>query len=161
MPDFVPFWFASRSDHKITEVTESEAELRARLPPLEADSLADRLRTKLLEFMKEQALRVSQTERLPGSSEVLESIIGKYKTLQGERGQFGTTSMLLAIGAFVGRLTVSGIREALQTIQGAALHKWEEISLGSTIQSQRKQAFPSPQQRRKTGSNQLAVTGTN
>ena len=69
--------------------------------------------------------------------------------------------MLIAIGAFVGRLTVSGIRAALQTIQGAALHKWEEISLGSTIQSQRKQAFPSPQQRRKTGSNQLAVTGTN
>ena len=128
---------------------------------MKADSLADRLRTKLLEFMKEQALQVSQTERLPGSSEVLESIIGKYKVLQGERGQFGTTSMLLAIGAFVGRLTVSGIRAALQTVQGAALNKWEEMNLGSTIQSQRKQAFSSPKQRIKTGSNQLALTGTN
>ena len=75
---------------------ESEAELRERLPPVEADSLADRLRRKLLEFMKEQALRVSEIERLPGSSEVLESIIGKYKTLQGEKGQFGATSMLLS-----------------------------------------------------------------
>lgn len=140
---------------------ESEAELRERLPPVEADSLADRLRRKLLEFIKEQALRVSETERLPGSSEVLESIIGKYKTLQGEQGQFGATSMLLAIGAFVGRLTVSGIRTALQTIQGAALHKWEQTNLGSTIQSQRKRAFPSPKRGTKTVSTQLALTGTN
>lgn len=140
---------------------ESEAELRERLPPVKADSLADRVRRKLLEFMKEQALRVSGTEPLPGSSEVLESIIGKYKTLQGEQGQFGATSMLLSIGAFVGRLTVSGIRTALQTIKGAALDKWEQNNLGSTIQSQRKQAFPSPKCGIETGSNQLALTGTN
>ncbi|MCY2989110.1 MAG: hypothetical protein NTY19_14740 [Planctomycetota bacterium] len=140
---------------------ESEAELRERLPPVEAGSLADRLQRKLLEFMKEQALRVSETERLPGSSEVLESIIGKYKTMQDEQGQFGATSMLLAIGAFVGRLTVGGIRTALQTIQGVALSKWEKINLGSTIPSQRKQAFPSPKRGIETGSNQSALTGTN
>jgi hypothetical protein len=143
---------------------DSEAALRARLPPVEADSLADRLRTKLLEFMQEQALQVSGTERLPGSSEVLESIIGKYKTLQGERGQFGATSMLLAIGAFVGRLTVSGIRTALQTIKGAALDTWAHVHLGATIQSQRKRAFPSPKRGLENGtemgSNQLALTGT-
>ena len=83
----------------------------------------------------------------------------KYKTLQGEKGQFGATSMLLAIGAFVGRLTVSGIGTALQTIKGAALDKWEQINLGSTIQSQRKQAFPSPNRGIETGSNQLGLTG--
>jgi hypothetical protein len=140
---------------------ESAAQLRERLPQVDADSLAARLREKLLEFMEEQALRVSEGQRLPGSSEVLESIIGKYKTLQGERGQFGATSMLLAIGAFVGRLTVGGIRTALQTIHAGALKTWEQINLGSTIQSQRKQAFPSPNRGTKTGSNQLLLTCTN
>jgi hypothetical protein len=140
---------------------ESAAEFRARLPALESDSLADRLRGKLLEFLQDQALHVCGTERLPGSSEVLESIIGKYKTLQGEKGQFGTTSMLLAIGAFVGRLTVSGIRTALQTIKGAALDQWEQTHLGSTIQSQRKRAFPNRNRGIETGSNQLALTGAN
>ena len=128
---------------------------------MKADSLADRVRRKLLEFMKEQALRVAGTERLPGSSEVLESIIGKYKTLQGEQGQSGATSMLPSIGAFVGRPTVSGICPALHTIQGAALDKWEQVNLGSTIQSQRKQAFPRPKRGIETGSDQLALTGTN
>ena len=140
---------------------ESVAQLRQRLPRVDADSLAHRLREKLLEFMKEQALRASEAERLPGSSEVLESIIGKYKTLQGEQGQFGATSMLLAIGAFVGRLTVGGIRTALHTINAAALKTWEQTNLGSTVQSQRKQAFPSTNCGTKTGSNQLLLTCTN
>ena len=46
----------------------SETEFHGQLLPVEAGSLAARLREKLLEFMKEQALRVSDTERLPGSS---------------------------------------------------------------------------------------------
>lgn len=139
----------------------SEAQLRERLPQLKAGCLADRLRGKLLEFMKEQALHPSQGERLPGSSEVLESIIGKYKTLQGERGQFGVTGMLLAIGVFVGRVTVKGIATALRTIKAEALQQWQQTNLGSTIQSQRKQAFPSPKTGTKTGSTQLALTLTN
>jgi hypothetical protein len=136
----------------------SEAQLIERLPNVETDSLADRLRGQLLGFVKDQASHASESERLPGSSEVLESIIGKYKTLQGEKGQFGVTSMVLAIGAFVGRLTVDGIRTALQTIKGATLKAWEENNLGSTIQSQRKQAFQSPKIGTKTGSDQLVLT---
>jgi len=149
--------FVRREGHHAHSV----AQLRRRLPRVDADSLADRLREQLLEFVNEQALRVSDAESLPGSSEVLESIIGKYKTLQGEQGQFGATSMLLAIGAFVGRLTVTGIRTALQTINAGALKTWEQTNLGSTIQSQRKQAFPSPNCGTKTGSNQLVLTGAN
>jgi len=66
---------------------QSEDQFRQRLPQVEANSLADRLRGKLLAFIKEQALQAPETQRLPGSSEVLESIIGKYKRLQGESGQ--------------------------------------------------------------------------
>ena len=140
---------------------QSETEFRARLPVVKEDSLAGRLCSKLLEFMKDQASHVSETERLPGSSEVIESIIGKYKTLQGEQGQFGVTGMLLSIGAFVGRLTVNGVQSALQTVKGAAVEKWERLHLGSTIQSQRKQAFPNPKRGTKTGPHQPALTSAN
>jgi hypothetical protein len=149
--------FVRREGHH----ADSVRQLRRHLPRVGAGSLADRLREQLLVFVKEQALRASDAERLPGSSEVLESIIGKYKTLQGEQGQFGATSMLLAIGAFVGRLTVEGIRTALQTINAGALKTWEQTNLGSTIQSQRKQAFPNPNCGTKTGSNQLLLTRAN
>ena len=139
----------------------SEVQLRDRLPRVTADSLAGRLREKLLEFTKEQVSRVPQESRFPGSSEVLESIIGKYKTMQGERGQFGVTGMLLSIGAFVGRLTVDGIGTALTTINGAALKEWEKKNLGATIQSQRKQAFPTANHGTKTRSQELILTAAN
>jgi len=136
----------------------SPRELRRRLPPARADSLAGRLRGKLLDFVTEQALLAGPHERLPGSSEVLESIIGKYKTLQGEQGQFGATSMLLSIGSFIGRITLEAVGIALQSVKEAALKTWEQTNLGSTIQSQRKKAFPNPKRGTKTGSRQLAFT---
>ena len=139
----------------------SQAELLEQLPAAPAGSLADRLRTTLLAFVQQQASLARSDERLPGSSEVLESIIGKYKTLQGEGGQFGATGMLLSIGAFIGRLTVGGVRTALQTVNGIALKAWEQTHLGSTIQSQRKRAFPSPKLGTKSGTNQPAPNPTN
>ena len=119
------------------------------------------LDVQLSAFVCEQASRAGQGERLPGSSEVLESIIGKYKRLQGESGQFGVTGMSLSIGAFIGRLTLQGIRTALTTISGPVLRAWEETNLGVTIHSQRKQAFPSPPRGTKPGTSQLALTATN
>lgn len=74
-------------------------------------------------------------------SKVLKSIIGKYKYLQGEHGQFDVTGMLLSIGASTGRLTLEGIRKASTTISGQALRTWEATQLGAPLQSQREQAF--------------------
>lgn len=139
----------------------SAAELRKRLPSVDPDSLAQRLSEKLSAFVGEQAARRGPGERFPGSSEVLESIIGKYKRLQGDHGQFGVTGMLLSIGAFVGHLTLEGIRTALTAISGVTLQSWEETHLGVTIQSQRKQAFPRPPRGIKPGTNQRPLTATN
>ena len=139
----------------------SAAELRERLPAVMPDSLAQRLSSQLSLFVDEQAARAREDERLPGSSEVLESIIGKYKRLQGESGQFGVTGMLLSIGALVGRLTITAIRQALATISDATLQKWHDTHLGPTIQSQRKQAFPDKPRGTKTGTKQLQLITTN
>ncbi len=124
-------------------------------------ALAVRLHDALLEFVSQQAMLATNSERLPGSSEMLESIIGTYKRLPGEHDQFGVTSMLLAIGAFVGRLTQSMIRNALTTVTTKTMGPWEQTYVGSTIPSQRKPAFSSGPGGTKTGSNQLALTRTN
>lgn len=139
----------------------SAAELAERLPTVEPGSLAERLSKQLTAFVSQQAGLARAGERLPGSSEVLESIIGKYKRLQGEGGQFGVTAMVLSIGAFVGRLTLAGIHAALTSISGLALQAWEKAQLETTIQSQRKQAFPSPPRGTKTGTKPLALTHAN
>jgi len=139
----------------------SEDELRKLLPSVDPDSLAGRLSQQLSVFVGTQAALAGPQERLPGSSEVLESIIGKYKHLQGEHGQFGVTGMSLSVGAFTGRLTLEGIHTALTTISGKALRAWEATHLGTTIHAQRKRAFPSASRGTKQGTIQIPLTQTN
>lgn len=98
-------------------------------------------RIKLLEFVDENAALAGEGESLPGSSEVLESIFGKYKNMQGESGQFGVTGMVLSIGALIGRVTIESVRTALESISADHVKAWEKKHLGSTVGAQRVAAF--------------------
>ena len=96
-----------------------------------------RLRKQLLEFVQDQSRQARDGERLLGSSEVLESIIGKFKNLAGERGQHGLTGMALSIGALVGQHTVSTLQSAMTEITTQQVREWCRSHLGPTVQSVR------------------------
>lgn len=111
-------------------------ELASRLPRPRSTK-ARRLRKELLEFMRKQAQQARDGERLLGSSEVLESIIGKFKHLAGERGQQGLTGMVLGIGALVGKVAVAAVQTALSEFTTRNVWDWCKTHLGSTVQSLR------------------------
>ena len=67
------------------------AEELAAAIPKPAARAACRLRKQLLVFVEMQGRQTREGERLLGSSEVLESIIGKFKNVAGERGKHGLT----------------------------------------------------------------------
>ena len=92
------------------------AEELAVLLPKPRSEPARSLREQLLEFVQEEAQQARKGERLLGSSEVLESIIGKFKCVAGERGQHGLTGMVLSIGALVGHVTVETVQAALAEV---------------------------------------------
>lgn len=98
---------------------------------------AKRLRKQLLEFVQDQARQTRDEERLLGSSEVLESIIGKFKHVAGERGQHGLTGIVLSIGALVGKQTVATVGTALTEIPTRQVRNWCHAHLGPTVQSVR------------------------
>jgi hypothetical protein len=109
----------------------------AALLPKPTTPVAKRLRKQLLEFVQDQAQQARQGERLLGSSEVLESIIGKFKHVAGERGQHGLTGMVLSIGALVGKQTVATVENALSEISNHEVWDWCRSHLGPTVQSVR------------------------
>jgi hypothetical protein len=111
-------------------------ELAAALPKPTTPA-AKQLRKQLLQFVQEQAQQVRDEERLLGSSEVLESIIGKFKNIAGERGQHGLTGMVLSIGALVGKQTVPTVETALTEIPTRKVWNWCRSHLGPTVQSVR------------------------
>ena len=113
------------------------AEELAALLPKPTTPLAKRLRKQLLEFVAAEGQQAREGERLLGSSEVLESIIGKFKQVAGERGQHGLTGMVLSIGALVGKLAVTTVQIALTEITTPTVWNWCRSHLGATVQSVR------------------------
>jgi hypothetical protein len=128
-------------------------ELAAALPTPTTPA-ACQLRKQLLAFVEVQGQQAREGERLLGSSEVLESIIGKFKHLAGEQGQHGLTGMVLGIGALVGKLAVQTVQAALTEITTGEVCKWCRSHLGSTVQSvrQRIRLALHPEQNQKTES---------
>ncbi len=111
-----------------------------------------RLRKQVLEFVQAQGEQARDDERLLGSSEVLESIIGKFKHVAGEGGRHGLTGMVLSIGALVGEVAVATVHTAMTEVTTRGVWDWCRAHLGTTVQSVRQQIRHAlhPEQKQKT-----------
>jgi hypothetical protein len=115
--------------------------VKARLEPLVLTPAGRRFRDAQVRFLEEQAQPLQSGERMPGSTEVLESIIGKYKHLQNTHSKGGMTAMLLSIGAIVGKRTTAMTKDVLETIRTQDVIRWCHETFGMTIASQRRLAL--------------------
>jgi hypothetical protein len=127
------------------------AEELAALLPKSTIPAAQRLRKQLLEFIESQGRQAKTDERLLGSSEVLESIIGKFKHVAGERGHHGMTGMVLSIGALVGNIAIETVQAAMTQTTTQDVWNWCRSHLGATVQSVRQKLNQAihPEQKRK------------
>ena len=116
-------------------------ELKSQLQPLATTPAARRMCRHVLAFLADQSAGMSPGERMIGSTEVLESIIGKYKRVQSCHSKGGMTAMLLSIGAMIGQQTTSGIKQALEVVRSADVETWCSDHFGITLQSQRRRAL--------------------
>lgn len=115
--------------------------LRGPLAGLVINASAERMTTDALSFVAEQSSQSRRGERLIGSSEVLESLFGKYKHLQGIHRQGGMTPQLLSLGAAAGRQTVGVIRQAFAAVRTCDVVQWCHQHLGLSLQAQRSYAL--------------------
>jgi hypothetical protein len=116
-------------------------ELKPRLLSLARTRAGLRLQGGILKFLKEQARGLKTGQHALGCTEVLESLLGKYKRIQGTHSKGGMTGSLLNIGAAVLRKTSAIIQEALALVPVAAVGKWIREHLGVTIPAQQALAF--------------------
>lgn len=98
---------------------------------------------ELLQFVREEGAKAKAGERLVGSSEVIESIFGKWKRLAGDHPRRGLTGLVLALGAIVSPTTADVIKEALRVPTKTVL-TWCRDKLGKTVQATRRTLFASP-----------------
>ena len=100
-----------------------------------------RLAVELIKFVREQARKAKPGERLPGSTEVLESCFGKFKTLERDQAKGGFTSLLLGFGLSFATATIESVLEAMCRVPTKKAWGWCAKHLGQTLFSKRKEAF--------------------
>jgi len=99
------------------------------------------LKDQLLTFIAAESASLAPGERLPGSSEALESSLGKLKSFEGDFDKSGFTCLLPAFGALVGKLTPEMISQALVSVSGKNVKHWIKQHLGQTFLSKRRLAI--------------------
>jgi hypothetical protein len=117
-------------------------DLAAALPA--ATGGAGELRAELIEFVEGESLKARPGERLPGTTEVLESCFGKLKALEDGQSKSGFTGLVLSLGAMVSDWTAASVEEALERCRVRDVLEWCRANLGRTVQSQRRQAYAPP-----------------
>jgi hypothetical protein len=118
-------------------------DLKTALPAVSACSAIE-LRTELIRFVTVESSKVRINERLPGTTEVLESSFGKLKALEDGQSKSGFTGLVLSLGALVSEWTHETIGEALEKCRVRDVWDWCREKLGRSVQSLRKEAYGQP-----------------
>ena len=102
-----------------------------------------KIRWQLIEYVLDESLKVRPGERLLGSSEVIESVFGKFKYLQGEHARGALTGFVLSIAAMVSTTTEEVVHQALESVSANQVRAWVKQNFGKSPHIKRKEAFAS------------------
>ena len=94
-----------------------------------------------MKFVVQQTRRTRVGERLPGSTEVLESCFGCFKQLEKQQARGGFTSLILGFGALLAGTATNVVKQAMEHSGTKAIFEWCKKTLGTTLFSKRKLAF--------------------
>lgn len=95
--------------------------------------VAERLTT----FLRESESLLTDGERLPLSTEILESCFGLYKQLERQHSKSGFTSLIATFGALLKPILPSTIRDAFQRVTVKDVRHWLRQKLPQTLTAKR------------------------
>lgn len=97
----------------------------------------------LIDFVHEQSKVVPMGQIWVGSSEIIESLFGKLKSLEQDQSKGGLTSLVLGAAACVGKVDAEIVGAAMRQVSTADVDAWTKEQMGSTLLSKRRKALGS------------------
>jgi hypothetical protein len=116
-------------------------ELKARLSPLAHRARSRAVSAHLGAFLAQESLKAKANECLLGSSEVIESVFGKFKHIERDQAKAGFTGLILSLAAMVSTTTAEVVQQALATVTTQKVLTWCKQTLGPSVQAKRRKAF--------------------
>jgi hypothetical protein len=125
-------------------------ELQALLVPFVNHSLSRQLVEVTIEFFRTYERRLRPDERLPLSTEILESSFARYKQLEKQHSKSGFTSLILTYPVLLRETTPQEVVSSFASVKVADVKRWTKDHLPSTVASKRQQFFREARSKRKT-----------
>jgi hypothetical protein len=122
-----------------------ELELAHCFDPSVQTPKALQFRHQLLDFVKNESLKAQPNERLLGSSEIIESVLGKTKRLEQDQSKSGFTGLVLGAAAMVSHTTQEVVTKVMETVPTRKVIEWIKENLGQSVQSKRNTIFSTAQ----------------
>ena len=104
------------------------------------------LAKQLVQFVVAAERQVKPGERLPMSTEILESTFSLYKQLERQHSKGGFTSLLAGFGALLRKPTPESIKQAFSTTTLNDVKQWIKENLGDTLVTKRRLTYHDFQQ---------------
>jgi hypothetical protein len=98
---------------------------------------SQQLAQRLADYLTASEGNLKKAERLPISTEILESTFALYKQLERQHSKGGFTSLLAGFAALLKTATNESIRRAFSTVSVTDVRKWIHEKLGATLTSKR------------------------
>jgi len=121
--------------------TTTPQDVAKELRPLVNHASTRVLARELKAFAVSQAAPLRPGERLPASTEVLESCFGKLKVLEKDQARNGLTGMVLSLGAMVWKFSADTVHQALEKVSVRGVKEWIAKNIGTTVQAQRRLVY--------------------
>lgn len=99
------------------------------------------LAQRLIDFVAESETPLRAGERLPMSTEILESSFGLYKQLERQHSKSGFTSLLACLPALLKPATPAGVTAAFARTSATDVMAWTKKNFPSTVTSRRHSAY--------------------
>jgi len=116
------------------------------------------LAKRLIDFVHDGEQQLRDGERLPMSTEILESAFGLYKQLERQHSKSGFTSLLACLPALLKPTTADGVCEAFQRVSAEDVKTWVKKHFSSTVTSRRNAAYAEHKAALKSATPQPAMT---
>jgi hypothetical protein len=116
-------------------------DLEKRLKLVSSEGPSKQMAAEMVAFVAEQSKELKEGERVPGSTQVLESCLGTLKVLEKDQSRSGFTGLVLGLGALLGKVTKEVVRQCLASTPIKAVRRWCDQNIGESLQRKRGQVY--------------------
>lgn len=106
-----------------------------------SSELSNKLVQGIIQYLEIEGENIPSGQTRVGTSDIIESIFGKYKLFASKVKLQGISKLILTIPAFTASMTPKRIKEAFETIRSIDVKQWLDENLGPSILAKRRQAL--------------------